>query len=165
LAIVVSDTSPIRALAHLNRVDLLATLFDQVLVPPAVDVELRSPPSDLPFVDVRQFAFVLIQAPSDLKKVGEFKRVLDPGESEALALALEVGVSTVLIDEAAGRSMAKRLGLSPIGVLGLLLRAKQRGLVALVEPLLDQLENDLGFFISGSLRAEVLRLAGELSHP
>jgi hypothetical protein len=84
----------------------------------------------------------------------------------------------------------------PIGVLGLLVRAKQRGLVALVEPLLDQLENDLGFFISGSLgdrqempypqvladlsgklvprvglvqpfalRAEVLRLAGEFSHP
>jgi predicted nucleic acid-binding protein len=57
--------------------------------------------------------------------------------------------------------MAKRLGLSPIGVLGLLVRAKQRGLVTLVQPLLDQLENDLGFFISRSLRSEILRLAGE----
>ena len=57
--------------------------------------------------------------------------------------------------------MAKRLGLVPVGVLGLLVRGKQRGLVDLVEPLLDQLEDELGFFISESFRAEVLRLAGE----
>jgi predicted nucleic acid-binding protein len=161
LVIVVSDTSPIRALAHLNRVDLLPALFDEVLVPPAVDRELCSPPGDLPNVDVRQFAFARIQAPSDQQKVEELRRDLDPGESEALALALEIGVGTILIDEAAGRAAARRLGLSPIGVLGLLLRGKQRGLVALVEPLLDQLEQELGFFISNSLRAEVLRLAGE----
>jgi uncharacterized protein len=161
LIIVVSDTSPIRALAHLNRLDLLASLFDQILVPPAVDAELRSPPGDLPIVDVRRLVFALIQAPSDQRKIMELRRDLDPGESEALALALEIGVETILIDEAAGRSMAKRLGLSPIGVLGLLVRGKQRGLVNLVEPLLDQLEDELGFFISGSLRAEVLRLAGE----
>jgi predicted nucleic acid-binding protein len=159
--IVVSDTSPIRALAHLNRVDLLPALFDQVLVPPAVDWELRSPPGDLPIVDVRQLAFARIRAPGDQQKVEELRRELDPGESEALALALETGVETILIDEAAGRAMAKRLGLSPIGVLGLLLRGKQRGLVTLVAPLLEQLEQDLGFFISKSLRAEVLRLAGE----
>jgi uncharacterized protein len=161
VVIVVSDTSPIRALPHLSRLDLLTTLFDQVLVPPAVDAELRSPPGDLPFVDVRLLAFARIQAPSDQQKVIELRHVLDPGESEALALALEIGVESILIDEAAGRSMARRLGLSPIGVLGLLVRGKQHGLVDLVQPLLDQLENDLGFFISASLRAEVLRLAGE----
>ena len=162
MAIVISDTSPIRALAQLNRMDLLPSLFDQVLVPPAVDAELRSPPGQLPFVDVRQLAFARIQAPSDRKRVGELERVLDPGESEALALAIELGVGTILIDEAAGRSMAKRLGLSPIGVLGLLVRGKERGHVISVEPLLDQLESDLGFFISKSLRTEVLRLADEL---
>jgi predicted nucleic acid-binding protein len=161
LVIVVSDTSPIRALAHLNRLDLLAVLFDLVLVPPAVDTELRSPPGDLPFVDVRQLVFAQIRAPNDSQKVAELGRELDPGESEALALALEIGVETILMDEAAGRSTAKRLGLTPIGVLGLLLRGKQRGLVPMVEPLIDQLVSDLGFFISESLRAEVLRLAGE----
>jgi uncharacterized protein len=161
LVIVVSDTSPIRALAHLNRVDLLPALFDQVLVPPAVDGELRSPPGNLPVVDVRQLVFAQIRAPIDQQRVIELRRDLDPGESEALALALEIGAQTILIDEAAERSMARRLGLMPIGVLGLLLRGNQRGLVTLVEPLLDQLEKDLGFFISQSLRAEVLRLAGE----
>lgn len=161
MVIVVSETSPIRALAHLNRMDRLAALFDRVLVPPAVDVELRSAPGDLPFVDVRLLAFAQIQFPSDQQKVIELRRILDPGESEALALALEIGGGSILIDEATGRSMAKKLGLKPIGVLGLLVRGKQHGLIALLEPLLDEPEDGLGFFISNSLRAEVLRLAGE----
>jgi predicted nucleic acid-binding protein len=161
VAIVVSDTSPIRALAHLNLLMLLQELFDEVLVPPAVDVELRNPPASLHRVDVRDLAYVRIQSPRDRTKVAEFLQVLDPGESEALALAIEVGVSAILIDEAAGRTMAKRLGLLPVGVLGLLVRAKQRGLLPEVSPLLDRLKMDLGFFISDPLRAEVLRLARE----
>ena len=44
MAVVVSDTSPIRALSHLGRVDLLRELFGTVLVPPAVDEELRNGP-------------------------------------------------------------------------------------------------------------------------
>jgi uncharacterized protein len=161
VAIVVSDTSPLRALAHLSLLVLLQELFDEVFVPPAVDVELRNPPKSLPCVDVRDLAYVRIQSPRDRIKVAEFLQVLDPGESEALALALEVGVSAVLIDEVAGRTMAKRLGLLPVGVLGLLVRAKQRGLLPEVRPLLDRLKMDLGFFISDPLRAEVLRLARE----
>jgi predicted nucleic acid-binding protein len=43
-------------------------------------------------------------------------------------LALELHASAVLIDEAAGREMASRLRFLPIGVLGTLVRAKQRGL-------------------------------------
>jgi predicted nucleic acid-binding protein len=66
-----------------------------------------------------------------------------------------------LTDESAGHAMAKRLGLAPIGVLGLLVRAKQRGLVFTFAPLIDQLVDELGSFNSMTLRAEILRLAGE----
>jgi uncharacterized protein len=86
---------------------------------------------------------------------------LDPGESEALALALELKSSAILIDEAAGREMARRLGLLPIGVLGTLVRAKQRGLISSVGALADRLKSELGFFISTPLRDEILRIAGE----
>jgi hypothetical protein len=88
-------------------------------------------------------------------------RTLDPGESEALALALELGISVILIDEAAGRVAAVRLGLSPVGVLGTLVRAKQRGLIDSVGPLIEQIQGEIGFFVSQALRAEILRRAGE----
>ncbi len=160
MAVVVSDTSPIRALAHRDLLALLPGFFSQVLVPPVVDDELKTPPAGLPRVDVRDLRFVTIQAPRDRAKVKVLLRDLDPGESEALALAVEVGVSAVLIDESAGRRMARQLGLLPIGVLGVLIRAKPRGLVPEVVPLLDRLRSELGFFISDQLRAEVQRLAG-----
>lgn len=43
----------------------------------------------------------------------------------------------------------------------MLTRAKARGLVPAITPLLDRLESQLGFFISPKLRAEVLKEAGE----
>jgi predicted nucleic acid-binding protein len=159
--VVVSDTSPIRALAHLGRIHLLRDLFDAVVVPPVVDEELRHPPIQSPAVDVRQFEYISVRAPSDHRRVADLSRTLDPGESEALALALELGVSAILIDEAAGRAMAVRLGLLPVGVLGVLVRAKQRGMINRVGPLVDSLEGELGFFVSESLRIEILPQAGE----
>jgi uncharacterized protein len=161
LAIVVSDTSPIRALAHIDLLVVLEALFGQVVVPPAVDNELLHPPVGLPRVDVRTLSFVRIRMPGILNQVRILRATLDPGESEALALALELETLAILIDEAAGRAMAKRLGLLPIGVLGTLVRAKHRGLISVVGPLIDRLKRELGFFISESLRDEILRNAGE----
>ncbi len=83
-------------------------------------------------------------------------------EAEALSLALEVKAEAVLIDEAAGREMATRLGLSPVGVLGILLKAKARGSVTEIRPLLDSLRRELNFFISPDLYTGVLRLAREI---
>ena len=90
MAVVVSDTSPIRALTHLGLLELLRDLFGQILVPPAVEAELKSPPSGLPAADVARLLFVHVQAPRDRSRVDYFLQSLDPGESEALALALEV---------------------------------------------------------------------------
>lgn len=161
LAVVVSNTSPVRALAHLGLLELLPHLFGQVLIPPAVAAELRGPPAGRLTVDVGQLPFLQIQAPQYQARVGQFRQSLDPGESEALALALEVQAPAILMDEVAGRATAMQVGLQPIGVLGILLRAKQRSLVPDVKPLMDRLEAELGFFLSAAVRAEVLRLAGE----
>lgn len=161
MPIVVSDTSPIRALAHLDLLVVLEILFGQIVVPPAVDTELLHPPVGLPRVDVRTLSFVQIRIPVNLVQVQKLMATLDPGESEALALALEFETLAILIDEAAGRAMARQLGMLPIGVLGTLVRAKQRGLTGAVGPLIDRLKSELGFFISTALRDEILRIAGE----
>ena len=102
---------------------------------PAVNKELLGPPIGLPRVDVQSLDFVLIQSSRNYEQVQRLLENLDPGESEALALSLS-GVA-VLIGESAGRAMAKQLGLLPIGVLGILVRGKQRGLIEKIEPLID----------------------------
>jgi predicted nucleic acid-binding protein len=163
VAVVVSDTSPIRALAHLGLVDLLRDLFSEALIPPAVAAELQDPPTDSAPFDVSVIPFIRVQIPVDRVQVDQFLLSLDPGESEALALALEFRADLILIDEVAGRAAAQRLGLAPMGVLGMLVRAKQRGFIGEVKPLMDRLQDELNFFISPRLRAEVLNLAGEVS--
>ena len=85
---------------------------------------------------------------------------LGAGEAEALALALEIPESKVIMDDKLGRLVAQELEIPFIGTLGILLNAKQQGLIDLVEPLLVRLA-ELGFFLSERTRKAVLELAGE----
>lgn len=87
--------------------------------------------------------------------------LIDPGEAEAIALALEVSADLLLMDERVGREAAEHLGLRPMGVIGLLIEAKRRKRVEAVKPLLDALRDRAGFRISGQLYARILADTGE----
>jgi predicted nucleic acid-binding protein len=162
---VLSDTSPVRALAHLGHLDWLALLFGQVILPPAVDAELRNPPAGLPAVDTQALPFIQVFAPGNQQRVQELLADLDAGEAEALALAEEVHADLVLMDEQAGRALAGRCGFMVLGTLGILLRAKAQGLCSEVRPLLDRLQQEIHFFVSRKLRAIILQQAGETESP
>jgi len=86
---------------------------------------------------------------------------LDRGEAAALILALEQKADMVLIDERIGREVARELGLSVVGVLGILIQAKDRGLIAAVHPLLQRLRSELDFYLTPALIADILKRAGE----
>ena len=81
-------------------------------------------------------------------------------EREALALALEISDSIVLLDDAPARRYARMLGVKFTGTLGVLLKAKQSGHLTTVLPILDQLDS-LGFRLDSVTRASVLKLACE----
>ena len=156
MPIVVSDTSPLRALAHLGRLDVLPALFGEVWVPPAVVLEAAAAGVGLP----AESSF-RVQAPTNPNLVRRLGSRLDEGESEAIALAIELDADLLLVDEARGRAVAHSLGLNLRGVLGILLDAKVAGLVPAVAPLIARLKSELNFFLSARLVAEVLDLAGE----
>ena len=86
---------------------------------------------------------------------------LDLGECAAIALAEELGSQRVLIDELAARRVAKSRNLLVTGTLGILLIAKDRGLISTIEPILDTLR-DRGMWIGRSLYRDVLTIAKEL---
>ena len=161
MAVVVSDTSPVRALAHLEMLPVLQVLFGKVLVPPAVVCELLDPPDRFVSLDVADFSFLEVCRPADSELVEQLRQPLDLGEAEAIVLASEVQAEALLIDEAAGRRVALQMGLMPLGTVGLLLRAKERGLCGDIGPLLDRLRSELRFFISESFYSKSLILAGE----
>lgn len=87
---------------------------------------------------------------------------LDRGEAEAIRLALRFRAQDhlLILDERLGRIQARRLGLTITGSLGVLLRAKQSGLISSIKPLIDQLLAK-GFYLSPVLVQRVLEVAGE----
>jgi predicted nucleic acid-binding protein len=159
--VVVSDASPIRALHFLGLLPILGELYGYVVVPTAVEEELLSPRTQFDSVDLSEYDFIRIHTPSDQRQVKAFLQTLHRGESEALALALELQADLLLIDELAGRKIARDNGVRPLGTLGVLLEAKSKGLVPKVGPLMDRLIGELGFFVAAALRQQILELAGE----
>lgn len=83
---------------------------------------------------------------------------LDDGETKAIQLARELSADLLLMEEAAGRAVARRLDLTVTGVVGLLLEAKRRGHLPRLKPALDQLREG-GFWLSEPIYREVLRIA------
>jgi uncharacterized protein len=161
MAIIVSDTSPIRALHFLGRVDWLATIFDEVYIPPAVVKELAQPAARYLPINANLYPFLLVRPPPNSPRLIQLQEELEEGEAEALALAEDLRADTVLIDEMQGRKVAQEMGLFVIGTVGILLQAKKKSLCPKIAPLLDRLTKELGFFLSVKLRAQALKVAGE----
>ena len=130
-------------------------------MPPAVADELAHPRPGYARVLVGDYAYMFVQAPLELAQVRALAMKLDQGETEALALALELHADFVLMDETQGRAAAKRLGLPVTGVVGVLGAAKAAALISEVRPLLDELESGLGFFLGKSFKERSLRGIGE----
>ena len=123
--VIVSDASPLNYLALIDAVGVLPRLYSSVLVPPAVAAELSSPKA--PHV-----VAALIRNPPSWLEVRRPNRVdyslgLDAGETETIALAAELGVEAVLMDERKGRQQAKKMGLTPVGTLAILEQAAEDG--------------------------------------
>nr|WP_026098344.1 DUF3368 domain-containing protein [Oscillatoria sp. PCC 10802] len=162
--IVVSDTSPLCGLAITGYLWLLQQLYGRVLIPPAVVDELRRGGEDDPRITgVLSLDWIEICQPRDILLVEtlQTERNLDRGESEAIAIALELSADELLIDERLGRREAVRLGLSITGLLGILLVAKRRGWVTAIQPIIDNLIEQASFRVSARVYAEVLAAAGE----
>ena len=161
--IVVTDTSIVLNLAWLRLESLLASLFGQVLAPTEVRREFeRLASADPRFAALSFPPFVEVREPTTVRPDLASNAALDPGERAAIALALEVHPDAVLVDETAGRRVAKGLGLRPVGLLGILLEGKRRGLIPAVTPLLEALDQRAHFRIHDDLRSFILREAGEL---
>ena len=155
---IVSDSSPLVCYAKIGRLDLLRALFEHVVIPPAVYIEVVVRGAGRPgAADVASAAWIQTQALAQPHLVESIGGHLDRGEAEAITLALEIHQRNILIDDDDGRTIAKRQGLSVIGSVGVLLLARSAGLLTSddVRVLLDALRS-AGLYLSDALYRQVL---------
>lgn len=161
--IVVANSSVLIALGSLGRLELLAQQFpDGIQVPSAVWREVVEAGGDRPGARaVADAKWIAVRGVKDDSRVRGFAQSLDEGEAEALALAVEISASVILLDEKDARHMAERLGFAPLGTVGLLIWARRTGRVASLRVELDSLRFKGKFRVSDSLYATALRAVGE----
>jgi len=160
--IIVSDTSPIINLAAIGHLHLLPDLFAEVVIPQAVYHEIVILGAGEPGAqEIMKASWVKVVGATNQLLLPKLLHELDPGEAEAIALALDLHADYILMDEATGRNIALSYNLQPLGVLGILLRAKQKQLVSLVCPLMDRLQSEANFFIDRNLYQHIRAAANE----
>lgn len=164
MTVVISDTSPLSNLALVDSLFLLKEIYTTVVIPQTVAEELENGrENDSRISAVLSLDWIEVKQATDIELISELRKnyLLDKGEAEAIALALELKADELLIDERLGRQEATRLGLAITGVLGILLVAKSRGLIPAIRPLIDDLIEIAGFRVSNQLYQEVLIAASE----
>lgn len=157
LRVVVSDSGPLRSLGRLDLLGLLPALFASVQVPEQVLRECAARPGN---VDAGRINAAIQNgwlSPCGVEAV--LDGPLGVGERAAMACALAVGAS-LLTDDLAARRHAETLRLVVFGTLGVLVRAKQAGLLPRVAPLIEQLRASGQRFASGVV-GQALAAAGE----
>lgn len=163
---IVADAGPLIALARGGHLQLLQALYEEILVPPAVHIELCpgfGRPGSKRLAEAFEQGWLQVKRPSAsaTPAIDELILMLDPGEAEAIVLAEEMDGRFLLIDERKGRAVARRRGVSVAGIAGVLLAAKKHGFIDEVLPLVKDLEQ-VGYRMSPALVSEIARPAGEI---
>jgi predicted nucleic acid-binding protein len=159
---VIVNASPLLALDACNQIGLLRLLYGRVIVPDVVDRELNSGsgrpllPSGMTAAHRAWIDLLVNSSPIKPSLLAQ----LDDGEASVISLAIELGMSTVLIDERAARKVAVVEGLTPIGSIGIILLAKREGLLAEVKPLLHEMHAK-GIWLSRRVIDDAILRAGE----
>jgi uncharacterized protein len=157
--LIVSDTSAISNLIQVELLDILHQLFGQIIISNAVYEELSEIDSQKLYID--NLSWIHIETVKNQDFVHELENDLDKGESESIALAIELNADFLIIDELKGRKIAENLGIKIVGLLGSLLKAKEKGYLQTIAPILERLSTQAGFHINPQLKAHILKLANE----
>src|SRR3989304_8272436 len=162
MMIAVSDTGPIIGLAKANRLALLKNLFEKVLIPPIVRKELFAKTgNEGEFIDNALTDFIQI---SEIRPIDETAKLilegLGEGERQAIGVAASMRNDAILlIDDLAGRQAAEKLNIKITGLVGVLLLAKERGLIKSVSDIIEEIRSK-GYWLSNSIVDIAKQVAG-----
>jgi len=148
--IIISDTSCLIILSKIGQLNLLQKLYGQVITTKDIAEEFGEPIPD----------WLIIQNASDVQRQKILEMQIDKGESSAIALALEIPDSIIILDDNKARKVATHLGLTITGTLGIIIKAKLSGIIPSIKPYLEDIKQT-NFRISPDLELQALEQANE----
>ncbi len=158
--IIVVNSTPLISLGNIDALWILKDLYNEIVIPEAVFNEVQKK-SDSAAALIFSESWIKVQAITEIKERKMYLAKLHAGEVEVMILAQEINADFVIIDDNAAKKTAQFLGINVVGTMGILLKAKECGLISHVRTYIDKLiEND--FYISPVVVDMVLELAGEL---
>lgn len=159
----VTNSSVLIALSTIGQLSLLQQRFpDGVLLPQAVWTEVVETGEGQPGAqDVALASWLTVCQVTNQTLISLLRIELDEGEAEAIALFSENPVDAILLDEKNARRVARQMGLPALGTVGILIWAKQNGLIVSLKEQLDALQNQGKFRLSQLLYQEALSRVGE----
>jgi predicted nucleic acid-binding protein len=156
---IVSNTTPIISLLKIGKLQILKDLYETIFIPQEVYNEIEVGKDKKFYTNLSKIEWIKIEKIQNSKSLSYFLD-LDKGEAEAIVLAAEIEADLIIMDEALGRFHAKHAGLKVTGTIGILLKAKQLGLVPELKPLLLELRYK-AVWLSDNFMQEILKLANE----
>lgn len=159
---VVVNTTPLIALSHVGQLDILKKLYGEIIIPQAVYKELSVKEESICKKMVNSsLDWIRIDNIQNQMAKSMYKTQLHEGEVEVMILSKEIQADVVIIDDANAKKHAKYLELLVTGTLGILIKAKQKGYVDELKPILHQMVQN-GIYISQKLIELCLKQVGEI---
>jgi predicted nucleic acid-binding protein len=148
--IVIADTTCFIILDKIGKLDLLRELFQQITTTPTIANEFGKPLPD--WVNIISVGDAIAQTILEIE--------VDEGEASAIALALETDNALLVLDDLKGRKLADKLNLTYTGTFGLLLKAKEEGIIKSIKPILTLIQAT-NFRFSATVILGILKQANE----
>ena len=156
---IITNTTPILSLLKIDKLNLLKEIYGEITVPNAVYQEIEKGKHKTYYQDLKLVDWIKIEQIKNTDSLAFFVD-LDKGEAEVLILAKEQKADLVILDEIMGRRYAKRLELNLTGTLGVLLKAKEKGIIDSIREILTEL-TEKGTWLNPKLIKKVINLSNE----
>jgi predicted nucleic acid-binding protein len=147
---IISDTSCFIILTNIGELDLLQKVYEQIVTTIEVAAEYGERLPD----------WVIIESVNDKHRQKILEMQVDKGEASALALAIETSDSTIIVDDFRARKVAERLGINYTGTIGVIIKAKLKGIILSIKPLLAKIRQT-EFRITDEIERQALKEACE----
>lgn len=148
---IIADTSCLILFDNIGELQILKRVYGSIIITPEVRKEYKKAIPD----------WIKTEKVKNKRRQKQFAELVDAGEASAIALAVEHKHCILIIDDRRGRKLAASLKIEITGTLGTLMKAKQRGIIPQLSPLLRKLKFH-GLRISKEVEEGILEMAGEL---